>query len=108
MHAGSIIREARRRAGLTQRELGERLATHQPAVARWESGRDDPAFSRVVAAVSACGLSFQVQLTPGDAVDRAQIAESLALPPAERVDRLIRMSRLVLDGRAAVTRRRGG
>ena len=33
-----LIREARKRAGLTQRELAERAATTQSSVARWESG----------------------------------------------------------------------
>lgn len=108
MHGGTIIREARRRSGLTQRELAARLGTHQPAVARWESGRDEPSFGRVAAAVSACGLSLQMQIAEGEIVDRAQIAESLALVPEQRVDRLIGVARLVLAGRAAVGGRRSG
>lgn len=108
MQAGGLIREARRRAGLSQRELADRLGTQQPAVARWESGGDDPAFARVVAAVGACGLRLEMQLVDGASVDRAQIAESLALLPEQRVDRLIGMVRLVLAGRAATAGQRHG
>lgn len=32
------LREARQKAGLTQKELANRIGTHQPAIARAESG----------------------------------------------------------------------
>lgn len=49
-----------------------------------------------------------MQIAEGEIVDRAQIAESLALVPEQRVDRLIGVARLVLAGRAAVGGRRSG
>jgi transcriptional regulator with XRE-family HTH domain len=45
--SGDLIREARLRAGLTQRELATRAKTSQPAVARWESGDVVPSFERL-------------------------------------------------------------
>ena len=45
MGAGTILREARRRAGLTQRELARMAGVPQPAVSRIERDRppSDPA-----------------------------------------------------------------
>lgn len=39
---GERIRQARKRAGLNQAALAERLGVSQPAVANWESGVHDP------------------------------------------------------------------
>lgn len=52
---GERIRQARKRAGLNQSELAERLGVTQPAVANWESGVHDP--RRVVLARLADALS---------------------------------------------------
>ena len=63
MKGGAVVREARRRAGLTQTELAARLHTTQAVIARLERGRTEPAFARVVEAVRACGLELVPQLT---------------------------------------------
>jgi transcriptional regulator with XRE-family HTH domain len=39
---GKIVAERRRRAGLTQRELAERIGTTQPAISKIETGRTLP------------------------------------------------------------------
>ena len=39
---GSYIRELRRRLGITQRELGDRLDVEQGTVSRWERGIESP------------------------------------------------------------------
>jgi transcriptional regulator with XRE-family HTH domain len=48
MASRPFLREARRSAGLTQRELAERLGVDQAVIARWETGVREP---RVRAAV---------------------------------------------------------
>lgn len=88
MRGGLVIREARKRAGLTQAELGERLGTSQPVVARWEGGRAEPGFATVGRAVRACGLELQVAVTAPDDHDLLLAEELLSLTPRERVDRL--------------------
>ena len=40
-----IIKEARLKKGLTQKQLAEKMNTHQPVIARLESGRDLPTLS---------------------------------------------------------------
>jgi transcriptional regulator with XRE-family HTH domain len=86
VRGGSIISEARRRAGLTQADLGARLGTTQSAIARWETGKAEPSFTAVIRAVRACGLELDVRLLPGDDSDAGLIEQLLALSPRQRVD----------------------
>lgn len=67
-----LIREARRRAGLTQRELAERAGTTQSAIARLESGRTSPSFDTVRRMLRLCGFNLLVALDPYDDSDLAQ------------------------------------
>lgn len=85
MRGGLLIREARRRAGLTQAELAARLGTTQSAIARWEAGAHDPAFATVARAVRVCGLDLQIRLVEADDHDDGLIAYMLSLSPAQRV-----------------------
>ena len=68
MDGGSLVREARRRAGLSQAELAARVGTTQSAIARLERGRASPSFRRVRELVAACGLELRVHLAPPDPV----------------------------------------
>lgn len=86
--AGQLIRQARVSAGLTQRELAERLGTHQPVIARWESGSTRPDFDSVVRAVEACGYDLHVELRPVDH-DTVLAKRELAKRPAERLADLV-------------------
>ncbi len=61
-----LIVEARRRAGLTQRELAERAGTTQSSIARWESGRSEPSFGNVVRLLRLCGFVLDVHLESYD------------------------------------------
>ena len=62
--AGQLIREARLRAGLSQREVGQRLNRPGPQVARWESGAVDPGFAVVQRVLRACGFDLDEGLLP--------------------------------------------
>ncbi|HEX2056953.1 MAG TPA: helix-turn-helix transcriptional regulator [Actinomycetota bacterium] len=88
MHGGELIREARKRAGLTQRELAELLATTQPVVARWENGKTSPSFERVVQAIRACGLDLGVRIVTPDDQHAVLIDDNLRRTPSQRLDRL--------------------
>jgi transcriptional regulator with XRE-family HTH domain len=54
------IREARRRASLTQEELAERLGTTQSAIARWEKGTVSPRLDTFEKLTAACGLALRL------------------------------------------------
>lgn len=83
-----LIREARRRTGLTQRALAERLGVPQPQVARWESGRSLPSLERVEAVLAACGLDLLISLGARDAESRRMLSLQRGRSADELVDEL--------------------
>lgn len=99
---------ARRRAGLTQQQLGQRLGVSQVTVARWESGATEPKFEAVQDAVEVCGLDLTLGFATADEGSWAPlIYEQLARAPAERVrhlthDRFNRVAALELVGTIGV------
>ena len=60
MRGGHLIREARRRAGLSQADLASRAGTAQSGIARWESGRTTPSLDDVRRLVRLCGFDVEV------------------------------------------------
>lgn len=106
MKGGTIIREARRRAGLTQAELAKRTGTTQSAVARIETGDSEPSFRRVVVALRACGLELVPQLLETEESGWSVAAGNLRLTPSERVANHQRAVRFVESGRKAIERAR--
>jgi transcriptional regulator with XRE-family HTH domain len=86
-HGNDLVREARKRARLTQRELADRAGTTQSAIARLESGRTRPAFDDVLRLVRLCGFDLDIMLVERDDSDWAQAQRLAALTPAERVGR---------------------
>src|ERR1700730_15900493 len=85
MTGGSIIREGRRRAGLSQRELARRLDTSQAAIARWESRAVRPTFESVERALRACALELRISLVPVDDHDPLLDREQRQLSPDQRL-----------------------
>ena len=92
-YGGDFIREARRRAGLTQAELASRAGTTQSAIARWESGRTAVSLDDVRRVVRLCGFDLELMLVPRDDSDMAQAARLAVLSGQERMDRHARVTR---------------
>ena len=90
MPTSAIVRDARSRAGLTQRELARRTGVAQPTIARIESGLVDPRMHTIDRLLTACGESLVVAPRGGTGagVDRGQLRELLRLTPRQRVDLL--------------------
>lgn len=101
MKGNHLIREARRRSGLTQRELAERAGTTQSAVARWESGRTSPDLATVHRLVRLCGLDLEVALVEQDDSDLAQARRLQALAPGQRLERGVAVTRRMHELRGA-------
>lgn len=101
-----MVREARRRAGLTQAELARRAGTTQSAIARLERGGTEPTAERVERLVGACGFDLQLHLAPRDDSDWSVASANLALDVDARVRQHQAALRFVRAGRAAATRGR--
>jgi transcriptional regulator with XRE-family HTH domain len=90
MLSASLLVQARRRAGLSQRELAARAGVAQQEIARYERGRVTPSIERLRALIAACGLELTLGLARADDSYDGQITESLALEPVARLQRAVR------------------
>lgn len=103
------MREARRRAGLTQAELAARAGTTQSAVARLESGRTSPSYDTVLRLVGLCGFTPDIHLEPDDAQhDLSLAAPLLRMSPQQRADHHDRVVAVFEELRAAGRTSRAG
>ncbi len=97
---GDVLRDARRRAGLSQTELARRLGTTQSVISRWEHGHDTPRTDTLATILRACGWEADLVLRPRDTgVDRAQIQNSLRLSPEQRLQSSTNVSRMLASAR---------
>jgi transcriptional regulator with XRE-family HTH domain len=88
MQGGDYVAMARRRAGLSQRQLAELVGLRQATIARWERGDRTVSFDDVEMVAHACGLQLDAHLLVEDRSWWPQIAMQLELEPLERVRRL--------------------
>lgn len=102
MLSNLLIAEARKRAGLTQAQLAERMGTHQSVVARWETGRTTPTCETTVRAVRAAGFDVGVSLNLLDDHDLALIRRELVLLPHERLSGMVEAVRALNNMSEAV------
>ena len=86
---GHLVVEARRRAGLSQKALAQRMGTSQSLIARWEQGKVSPRYESVVRAVRACGLDLSVGIYNYDHEADILIQERLALSIDERARTMV-------------------
>lgn len=101
MNGGAFVREARRRAGLTQRQLAIRAGVSQPTIARIESGDARPSFDRILDLVRAAGFDLDVHVVPLDEDGLAMAERNLRRTPEERLDALVAAVELTEEGRRA-------
>jgi transcriptional regulator with XRE-family HTH domain len=90
MTSADLLIAGRRRAGLSQGQLAERLGRAQSTIARWETGAQHPPLESVLDALHACGLDLSVGMPRFDDSYASLIAQQLRRDPAERVRHLAR------------------
>jgi transcriptional regulator with XRE-family HTH domain len=103
MNANTLVRTARRRKGLTQRELARRTGIPQPMISSIERGLQDPRFSTLKKILQAVDQEIDVIDRAGIGVDRTQFVGPLRETPLQRlrhgvqaskaIDRLVRSAR---------------
>jgi transcriptional regulator with XRE-family HTH domain len=89
MRGTHLVREARKRAGMTQSELAARAGTTQSAVARVESGAVSPSLEHLTKLVRAAGFDIDVRLAPYDDHDLSMALRNLTLTPEQRLDNML-------------------
>ena len=83
--AGRMVRDARRRAGLTQRQLAAKAGIPQETIARIERGRVDPRVMTLDRLLEACGVGLESMPRLGIGIDRSQIQERLSVSMERRL-----------------------
>jgi transcriptional regulator with XRE-family HTH domain len=101
MRGTQLVREARKRAGLTQAGLAGRAGTTQSAIARIESGAVSPSLEHLTKLVRAAGFDIDVRLVPYDDHDLSMALRNRPLTPQQRVDRMLGSQRLGEELRSA-------
>ncbi len=108
----AIVREARARAALSQRDLAKRAGTVQSVVARIERGQTSPTIDTLERLLKASGFDLRVELVPHVApdplieafkrdIDRTLLRRNLEKSPDERVKSLQALARLADEAHRA-------
>jgi transcriptional regulator with XRE-family HTH domain len=87
--SGSIIREARLRAGLSQGDLQERSGKDRAQIARWERDEVTPSFEMLRQLIRACGYDLSTELIAYEPAPADRYREVLPLTPHERLVRMM-------------------
>ncbi len=103
MSISDVVREARRRTGLTQAELAQRAGVPKSTVGRIESGARVPSSEMVERLVRAAGLNVSVSLSEPDPGTDSMFERTLRRSAAERLADATRVARFVLRGRRELT-----
>jgi transcriptional regulator with XRE-family HTH domain len=86
MQAGTLLREVRRRHGLSQRQLAARARTSQAAISRIERGLVSPSVETLARLLDLMGEELQLGAEPIDyGFDISLLRRNLALTPEERI-----------------------
>jgi transcriptional regulator with XRE-family HTH domain len=86
--SGDLLREARRRAGLSQAELARRAGKPTSVIGRWERNEVAPSLETLRSIIRVCGFDLHPHLVEADDSQDAAIEEALGLTAAERLARL--------------------
>lgn len=100
MTPGALLRDARKRHGVSQQDLARRAGTTQSAISRIERGGVSPTVETLSELLYLVGEDLVLAAKPTDSgIDRSLIRANLALSPQERLDRGLAFSDFVRRNR---------
>ena len=76
MTLGEKLQDARKRCGLTQEQLAEKLSVSRSAVAKWESGKGLPDVDNLKSLAGLLNVSVDYLLDGGETVDAYVLREA--------------------------------
>jgi len=94
--SGTLIRQARMRAGLSQLALSERSGKDRAQIARWERDVVQPSLETLRELLQACGFDLELSLVPFSPPDPrrdARLQKALERTPQERLQAMLRARR---------------
>lgn len=104
---GTLLRDARRRHGVSQARLAARASTTQSAISRIESGRVSPTVETLRSLLHLLGEDLVIGAEPREfGIDRSLVRERLRLAPGERAEYGVAFTDELIRERAAMTRQR--
>jgi transcriptional regulator with XRE-family HTH domain len=96
MTSGTLIRQARLRAGLSQVELAERSGKDRAQIARWERDSVTPSLETLREVLQACAIDLELRLVlyePLDPREETELREELRRTPQERLQAMLERRR---------------
>jgi transcriptional regulator with XRE-family HTH domain len=103
---GQLLREARRRHGVSQARLATRASTTQSAISRIERDQVSPTVETLRSLLHLLGEDLVLDSGARDyGIDRSQVHERLRLTPAERVEYAADFANQVIEHSPAWRRR---
>ncbi|MDQ6746689.1 MAG: helix-turn-helix domain-containing protein [Candidatus Dormibacteraeota bacterium] len=114
-----LLRDARRRAGISQRELARRAGTSQAVISAYENALREPGVTQLQKVISAAGFDLRLTLAatprplrtgglpwqlPDEADDDDRILENLRLSPVQRLRKMGRLRSFTSKYRGALQR----
>lgn len=72
MTTGQLIKAARRKAGMTQEELGKKIGVSGSSMAQWENDLRNPKLDTLQRIASALGVPVQELISDWEAVDKEE------------------------------------
>lgn len=90
-----MLRDARHRAGISQKQLAIRTGIAAPSISRIENGHESPSFERLATCLEALGFEPSLELRPlgGSQADPVHLAAEAELTPAQRLEGLFEWMR---------------
>ena len=105
----TLIRDARRKAGLSQASLASQVGMPQSVVARLERPGSNPTWDTVARVLSVTGHELQLKRRPtAGSIDETLVAKMLRIPASERIKSFERSYANVREVALAGARSRGG
>lgn len=102
MNAGALLRQSRKRHGLTQKQLAIRARTSQAAISRIERGLVSPTVEMLDRLLDLLGEELVLAASPIDyGHDKTLLAQNLDRTIAERIDHMTDVANFVLRNRGA-------
>jgi transcriptional regulator with XRE-family HTH domain len=106
MTPGELLREARRRHGVTQAQLAARARTNPTAISRIECDRVSPSVARLATLLDLLGERLELRARPRRyRVNREVLRDNLALTPEERIIQGAELGNLIMGRRGRPSER---